>query len=722
MSVIEHEGRYYILADSSFADNRNIILKQGDSFGIFDRYGDIFPAGKTHFGLFHEGTRFLSQLEFTIQDKKPLLLSANLREENEVLTVDLTNPDYYDHSLEKTLEHGAVHILRKKFIFEDVYYECFTLQNFENKKLRFRVGFNFNNDFADIFEIRGMERKSKGEFLGFENSENALEIKYQGLDGVFRKTRIEIHWENPIRQEENNINFEVELRPKQKKAFYLKIGFYIDDVSPKENKFDKARKDLLSEIREQIKKSCSFYSNNEQFNAWINASLADLYTLITKTEHGLYPYAGIPWYSTPFGRDGIITALMGLWMDPLIAKGVLKFLAATQAKEHNSFQDAEPGKIFHEMRKGEMAATKEVPFQMYYGTIDATMLFIILAGEYLKRTNDLKTIRLIWPNIKAAVNWINEFGDLDKDGFIEYRKKSENGLDNQGWKDSYDSVFYQNGELAKLPIALSEVQAYTYDAKLKAAEIARALHEGNYADKMEKEAKALKKKFNRDFWSEKNQSFVLALDGEKKPCDVISSNAGQCLFSRIADPEKAEATIKTLISEDMFSGWGIRTIGKNEINYNPMSYHNGSIWPHDNALIAFGMHRYGNKSAVNKIFEAMMETSLFMENKRIPELFCGFEKRKSEGPTAYPVACSPQAWAVASVFIMVQSCLGIEIDAKKNLLTFNEPSLPDFMDYLEINELRIKSGTISFTAEKKQDSVAIKVLKKSEDLDVIVKL
>jgi glycogen debranching enzyme len=722
MSVIEHEGQFYILAESSFAENRNIILKQGESFGIFDRYGDIYPIGNSYFGLFHEGTRFLSQLEFRVHGKRPLLLSANLREENEILTVALTNPDFADKHHNIRLEHGAVHILREKFLYESHYFERFRLQNYENRTLKCRISFSFGNDFADIFEVRGMKREARGQFLGFSHPGNSLEIEYIGLDGVSRKTTIEVSCDWPVHFHDNQVEFDLELPPRQKLAFYLKMCFIVNGVSPNPISFEKAREDLLSGIRGQKERSCQVVSSNEQFNAWANGSMSDLYTLLTKTEHGLYPYAGIPWYSTAFGRDGIITALMCLWMDPDITKGVLKFLAATQATDLNDFRDAEPGKIFHEMRKGEMAATKEIPFQCYYGTIDATMLFVVLAGEYLSRTDDLETLRGIWPNIQAAIGWINQYGDLDQDGLVEYRKKSENGLDNQGWKDSFDSIFYADGEPAKLPIALCEVQAYTYDAKVKAAEIASALQEEDYAEQMRQEARDLKEKFNRLFWSEANGLFVLALDGEKKQCDVKSSNAGQCLFSRIADPDKARVAMQNLLTEDMFSGWGIRTISRDEKNYNPMSYHNGSIWPHDNALIAFGMHRYTYKEGVNKIFEGMMDTSLYMEDKRLPELFCGFNRRVSEGPTAYPVACSPQAWAVASVFMMLQSCLGIEINAKEKCLRFNNPSLPGFLDYVQITDLKINSASVSFLAERQSHSVAIKILEKKGELDVIVML
>lgn len=720
MSDISPE-EYFIHASSSFADSRKNILKQGDSFGIFDRLGDIFAIGDGYFGLYHEGTRYLSQMEFYIEDKRPLLLSANLREENETLTVDLSNPDFYNEKAGRFVEHGLIHILRTKFIREAVYYERIEFKNFAASPLNVKASFRLNADFVDIFEVRGMKRKSRGTFLGILPHPRGLSFSYEGLDRVHRTAKIEFD-SDPERISGNKVDFRVNLGQKGNFELTCKVHFMANEYKNSEPGFDEARQLLVGDLRNLKRHTCSFLSDNEQFNEWINRSLSDLYTLLTETKHGLYPYAGIPWYSTAFGRDGIITALMCMWMDPEIAKGALTFLAATQAETEDSFRDAEPGKIFHEVRNGEMALNKEIPFERYYGTIDATPLFVVLAGEYLSRTNDLPTIKAIWPNILSAMEWIERYGDIDQDGFVEYRKKSPNGLDNQGWKDSVDSISYQDGLLAEPPIALAEVQGYVYDAKLNAAMIARLIGAGELADQWTREAAELKEKFNQAFWSEEKGIYALALDGSKRKCNVVSSNAGHCLFSGIADPDKARKTAETLLSEESFSGWGIRTLAKDEIRYNPMSYHNGSVWPHDNALIAYGMKKYGFLKKANKIFTGLMDTSLYVDNKRLPELFCGFERREMEGPTAYPVACSPQAWAVASVFLMIRASLGIEIDAGKSYLCFNRPTLPDFLNQLTIENLRINDQLISFKAERSAKSVSIKVLERPDDLEVNIRI
>jgi glycogen debranching enzyme len=462
-------------------------------------------------------------------------------------------------------------------------------------------------------------------------------------------------------------------------------------------------------------------TSNDQFNEWINRSKNDLITMTTRTPHGLYPYAGIPWYSTAFGRDGILTAFECLWVEPELARGVLHYLAQTQATEFNDFQDAEPGKIFHETRGGEMAELAEIPFKLYYGTIDATPLFICLAGAYLERTNDLETLNRIWPNIEKALYWIDHYGDIDNDGFVEYKTKSSKGLTNQGWKDSFDSIFYEDGKLAAEPIALCEVQGYVYDAKISASAIATSLGYEDRANQLKNEAENLKDKFNKMFWSDSKQIYVLALDGKKRPCNVISSNAGHCLFSGIATEERAHLTAKNLLSENMFSGWGIRTIAESEPRYNPMSYHNGSIWPHDNAIIAYGFSRYNLMDEAAKVMKGVFDTAISADGYRLPELFCGFDRIKGQGPTSYPVACAPQAWSVGAIFLLIQSCLGMKINAAQNTISFFHPVLPSFLKEITISNLRINNMQVILQIRRSKEGIEVNLLSTGTDVKIELK-
>jgi glycogen debranching enzyme len=710
------EDKYHIGGDIVYVDDRIRVLNHFDTFGIFDRWGDIHPHAKKLHGVYHQGTRFINKLELRINGLRPLLLSSSIKENNQVLSVDLTNPAFDDcHLAENT-----VHISRSQFVRNGVFYEELVLNNYGLTKCSLDISLTFGSDFKDIFEIRGIERKLQPDKYELIEEDEKLIFDYKGRDEIHRRTVIEFE-NNNYKIRKNCFSFCLELVPQESKLIRYSIFFNTSDSDLAAIKYTEVKKAIEEEQQTSRRLFSDIQTSNEQFNHWIERCKADLLSLLSQTKYGKYPYAGVPWYNTAFGRDGIITAMETLWLAPEISRDVLIFLAHMQAKELIPEKDAEPGKILHETRAGEMANTGEIPFGKYYGTIDATPLFIMLAGMYYERTGDRETIRDIWPNIKLALNWIDKYGDLDGDGFVEYQHKAENGLTNQGWKDSFDSIMYANGELCVPPIALCEVQGYTYAAKKYASALMSVFESEEVAHQLRNEAEELKKKFNKQFWDNELGCYVLALDGNKKPCKVISSNAGQCFFTGIVEQDKAKMLAETMMHTNMFSGWGIRTLSSAEKRYNPMSYHNGSVWPHDNALIAYGLSLYGFQKEALQIMDAMFSAALFIDLQRLPELYCGFEKKQSEGPTAYPVACSPQAWSVSVAFLLIQACLQMEINALTKKVVFNKPELPSFLDEIHISDLKLGPYKMDFDAYRHPYDVGFNVSHKPVEWEVIIK-
>lgn len=711
--------RYYILATSSYADDRTKVLNVGDTFAIFDRWGDNKQIGQGVQGIYHEGTRFICDTEFRINGYRPLLLSSNIKIENEIFSIDLTNPRI-ELEENRVLEKGVIHIGRSKFLREGACYESVVLHNHDINTHVLETSFFFRSDFRDIFEVRGMKRDKRGIILPPQiDNHGHLKLAYEGLDGIKRTAWVQFESETEW-VEGSSVIFPVRLDPGERVEIRYAILLQVGDQPVIFDPYSTALEKVLDDLKEGKKNITSIETDNEQFSNWIDRSKFDLLSLLRNTEHGPYPYAGVPWYNTAFGRDGIITALESLWIAPQIGKGVLKFLAANQATTSDPFRDAEPGKILHEARGGEMAELNEVPFKQYYGTIDATPLFISLAGSYYKRTGDITTIRSIWSNILSAINWIETYGDIDGDGFVEYKQKMESGLLNQGWKDSHDSVSHEDGRLAEPSIALCEVQGYVYDAYRQAAYLATALGQHEEARTFDNKAEILKTRFNEVFWDEPMQMYVLALDGGKNPCRVKTSNAGHCLFSGIVPKERAGKMVKALMQPDMFSGWGIRTLSSEALRYNPMSYHNGSVWPHDTALVAAGMAQYGFVKESMQLVQGLFNACLFLDLQRLPELFCGFAFRHGEAPTSYPVACVPQAWSVASVFILLQACLQITIDVPQKKLIFNNPHLPESLKQLTLRNLTVPGGVFEIECARHRRDVGINTISKPEGWQVIV--
>ncbi|MGH9537447.1 MAG: amylo-alpha-1,6-glucosidase [Terriglobales bacterium] len=714
-SLTQH---FYIATGSSPADDRTRVLKYGKTFAVFDRYGDIETVGLKEQGIFCEGTRFLSQMEFYLDRARPLMLSSTVKADNSLFTADLANVDISRHG-EIVIPRGTLHVLRTKFLWHDVCYEQFQMVNYGTVPLDIPFRLRFDADFADIFEVRGVKREKRGQRLEDVLEQDAISLGYRGLDGVVRRTRIFCS-PRPRKISAGELQLDAHLEPRTQITLNLTIACEIlPNSNGRPRSYETARKAARTEIGQARREFTQIHSSSEAFNCWLARSQADVEMMILGNPEHNYPYAGVPWFSTVFGRDGIITALQCLWLNPGIARGVLEFLAATQATELNPASEAEPGKIVHEMRRGEMSALGEVPFGCYYGTVDATPLFVMLADSYYARTADLALIKRIWPNLERALAWIDTYGDCDGDGLVEYSRHSKDGLVQQGWKDSNDSVFHADGTLAAGPIALCEVQGYVYAAKRGAARLASILGETARAAELEAQAEALRARFEAAFWCDEIATYAFALDGQKRQCRVRASNAGHCLYTGIAQSDHAYRSAHSLLSQDMFSGWGIRTVGSGESRYNPISYHNGSVWPHDNALIAAGLARYGFKDMAGEILSGLLAVSTFVDLHRLPELFCGMERRASEGPTLYPVACAPQAWAAGAVFLLLQSCLGLSLNADKKQIRLDGPSLPEAVPELWIRDLRIGDACVDLFLERQANLVRLQILDKRGEVEII---
>ena len=694
-------------------------LKYGDTFAVFNHFGDMRPLPSGEEGLYLDGTRFLSMFTLYLDGFRPLLLGSTVRDDNDQLIVTLTNPDLFVDG-ELCLAANSLHIFKRAFLLDAVCYVEIGVENYSMRVVDSVLTVRFAADFKDIYEVRGMAREKHGEIRKPLVGDDTITLGYRGLDDEERATSIEFA-PRPDRIEHEEAKYVLSLQPKGSAKLLVTVSCKRSRRNGGSSlPLDEARAAVLAGIKQDKARACSLQSSNGQFNAWINRSLSDLHMLITDLPTGPYPYAGIPWFNTPFGRDGMIAALECLWVRPDVAKGVLAYLASTQATEFIPEQDAEPGKILHETRSGEMAALKEMPFGLYYGSVDATPLFVALAGAYYERTADAAFIRSIWSNIQAALEWMATSGDRDGDGFVEYERRSEDGLLHQGWKDADDAVFHADGTPVQGAIAMCEVQGYAYAAYTAASKLAAVLgHDGEVARFAEK-AERLRIKFNERFWCAELSTYAMALDGDKRACRIVTSNAGQCLFTGIATAERAARVADTLLSDEAYSGWGVRTVANSAVRFNPMAYHNGSIWPHDNALIAYGMARYGLTKQANRVFTGLFEAAMYFDVHRMPELFCGFSREAGEGPVLYPVACAPQAWSAASVFLFCQACLGVEVNAAKKQVRFVRPSLPEFLAEIHIANLQVGDGSIDIDVIRQGEDVGITVRNATNDLAAVL--
>lgn len=697
---VEQEERIARIATDALEDKEHvsvgqaarITLKCEDAFLVTDISGD-FLATKREMGLFWHGTRFLRSCNLLLDGQPLMVLSYQVSDSGDACQVDLTNIAFttFGTDTQQTVEQGAIHVHRQLQLLPDRLLQTITITSFHADPMPLTLSLKVGADFCDMFEVRGAVRAQRGVLLAPDMNTDTVTLGYRGRDSIVRESHFTL---SPPADHVVTDRLFWHMQLSKSHPVELHISMQVREGLPGE---EISRRDQIARVRAEVMlssldtttssepiKPVSIHTSDPLFNRLLERGMNDLTMLSTVTPHGRYPYAGIPWFSCPFGRDALITCIEFLpWM-PDIVRGTLTFLAAHQGTKCEPFTDEEPGKMLHEFRTGEMANQREIPYIPYYGSIDVTPLFLIVLADYIRWTDDLTFLTRLWPHAQAAARWLVNYGDRDGDGFIEYHKASEQGLHNQGWKDAWDSISYGNGAMPVGPIALCEVQGYTYAAYRAMSYLAGRLRKQYKADYWTQKAEIVRKNFLRAFWWEEQQSFYLALDGNKQPCDVVTSNAGQCLWSGIVPEDKAQMVIKRLMQRDMYSGWGIRTLSTQATRYNPLSYHNGSIWPHDNAMVGTGFAHYGGKWATSQLLKSMYEASLYFEGMRLPELYCGFTQRMGYGPTRYPVACSPQAWAAGAPFLLLGALLGLRPDAQHKRLTVAYPQLPDWLTQIEI--------------------------------------
>lgn len=682
-------------AESQDADGLEqlMALKDADTFVVADIWGDMKGGAD---GLFDRDTRLLSRFVMTAGSSRPSRLSSGISQDNVFFTAHSTNRPLPPMG-GRSAPAGVIHIERRRFVRDRRMFERIRMVNHGVEDVLLPMAFDFAADFADIFEVRGSPRRQRGTQETPAVDGRRVTFRYRGVDGVERCSCLAFS-EPPVRLTASRAEFMFSLPKGRVEDLYIECGVAPCEA-PDENRFRLHAVQARVAMRTRRRRGASIRGpRNPRFNDWLDQSRADIALLTTDLETGPYPYAGVPWFSTPFGRDGIITAWEMLWLDPSLAKGVLTYLAGRQATEFSAFQDAAPGKIMHETRAGEMSALGEVPFGLYYGGVDTTCLFVALAGAYLRRTGDLGTIRDLWPNLIAATGWMAGHGDTGGDGLIRYQRAAETGLSNQGWKDSEDSIFHSDGRFPDGPVALLEVQGYAYAAWQAMADMADVTGNGR-RDEWAARAETLRRLVEERFWMEDEQFYAIALDGDGAPCRAIGSNAGHLLFTGLPSPERAQAVTRRMLAAEFRSGWGLRTLATGQPRFNPMSYHNGSVWPHDTAMAAAGMARYGERHAVALLLGEIYAAATHF-HMRLPELFCGFERMPGEPPIAYPVACLPQAWAAGSVFLMLQAALGVRIDAIEGVVEIDRPLLPSGLDRLNLTGLKVGEGEADLTFQQ----------------------
>jgi glycogen debranching enzyme len=651
-----------------------------------------------------------------INGEEPVLLSSDASE-NYMASILLTNP-HMEKDGELILWRESVEIQRTRFIYDELLYETIKVKNYFPKPVQFELSVYMDVDFSDMFIVRGFQNGEIGKRTGERIDGNSIVFQYAGADYVNRSTIVT--WDKEAKSISQNgvVTFEFELNHAEEKEVTLIIQ---PQIGESKNRRILSKKTALENLKTSYtsweKETTTVKTDFAPLQKLVDRGISDLRVLLTDIGYGSFPVAGLPWFGVPFGRDSLIAALQMLAFNTEVAKGTLLTLAQYQGKNVDPWRDEQPGKIMHEIRYGELSTTNQIPFTPYYGTIDATPLFLILLTEYVKWTGDFEIVARLEENINAALKWIDEYGDRDGDLFVEYHQEASKGIANQGWKDSGDSIVHRDGDYADSPIALSEVQGYVYQAKIGIASIFEQLHRHKQASKLRSQAEQLKKRFDKAFWMQDVNFYAIALDRDKKQVGTVTSNPGHVLFSGMLDMDKMEAVTDMLISPKMFSGYGIRTMGEGEAGYNPMSYHDGSIWPHDNSMILLGMSKARRQDAVNTVINGLIKAASYFEYDRLPELFCGYDKSIGKA-VKYPVACSPQAWAAGTPLVFIQTILGLFPNSLQKEI-YLAPQLLDEMNVLLVENITIGDGHLSIYISRIENGLEIEVLKNTTGYELI---
>lgn len=731
------DGISYIPSSVLLTGIPKLSIKDNRAFGVFDPRGEApraYSSG-SELGLYYNDTRYLSTWEMTLNNASPVALAHEVRFGGNTLVISMTNRDLPTIDGSGRIPRDTFLIRRIISLCDDTCYEIVAIRNFDSVAHTLQIEQWAGTKFDDLFEVRGYQRSRRGRTLHPEETEldgsRLTTLRYEGLDNKTRSTHIHRLYETErIQLTPSLAGHYTQANIPPKGDVFLKTMLSFDNKPDGKLRDRKFRQVSIGEALDLIAQPDKFSpfassplrieTDNAIMNRAIQLAMTDIQTLLTVEESKIsYPYAGIPWYSAPFGRDGIITAYQMLPWYPKLAHGVLDYAFEVLGSKMDPFTDEQPGKVFHEMRRGEMSNAREVPFIPYYGSADSTPLALILLHEYITWTMDMEKLKEWWPAALRALEWIEKWGDPDGDGFIEYAKQSPTGLINQGWKDSHDSIMHENGILADAPIRLCEVQGYAFRARMGMSALAELLGNHELSTRLRSDALRLRARFYEKFWDNQRNFIYLALDGRSDPCRVLTSNMGHCLWSQILDPEDAVHITQHLMTDSMFSGYGIRTLADTEKLYNPMSYHNGSIWPHDNSLIMEGFRNYGHNAALERLSEAMMGVLESSQDFRLPELFCGFRRRGDEPPVPYEVACKPQAWAAGSVFLMLKSMIGLSMEMDQSHVVFHSPILTSKVGMMEIQGLQGRDWEMDIVLRSAKNGTSLDVARRSGKVRVL---